>query len=443
MKVQYYTLSRHSRKTLEPDTFHRMPHEQTNWPFSAWLLRPYLNLTPYEQGPIHSRGIDAAYRQLTDIEMTVLPLQSHPSCVLRQTIIRENDLDQFTVQHPRELPDQLRTDRWQYLVECIEAYPDLCPEQQIRLVTLLARLGFYHLIIDLIPPDINDRISQDTYSARMAAKRCIAVHKLTPGKQIYVDILREIALSAPGDHHVRLLAATALIVFFGRKRSDIEDIRYWVKIAENEYWCLEPGTDWRDSVYASMYWRAVAFEPFNSGDRQATAEYLDQAEHYAYAVSANSEIQKIVRDENIHPLLETRRKEALWLRNLDLAYERARALVEHDPFDPKVHIQMGDVLLTRDDPIQALKAYRQAVFLGTPYTPFAWFMIGYCEEALGNLEEACYAYQSALRIDPWGITPAQRLIKVARRLNQPVLAQWAENILETVGIRYKLTRNVK
>ena len=152
---------------------------------------------------------------------------------------------------------------------------------------------------------------------------------------------------------------------------------------------------------------------------------MDVAEEYARSLHPADEVQKILADENLHPL-QSRTKEAIWLGDLDLAEQRARRMIEVDPLDPRARMEVGEVLVSKGDIVQAAEFYRSAAELGPPGTAIAWFMAGQCYESLDDPEHASDCYLATLRVDPLGISAAERLVDITKLTGNTALNRWAE-----------------
>lgn len=385
-------------------------------PLAAWLLQPYLDLAPAHTPPLHALGVEISYAQLVDEELPFFAPQTHPQARFRAVFLTETRLEAYRVEHPAQLANELRTRRWQRLVEIIEDAADATTELRLRLAVCLNALGLYGATTAVVRPVPDADIVRAPSAALLAMKRAHAAWKANPHETNERENVRVLELAArtrgAGQHHVRLRAAVTLAVYFAkRRRRDEAAVAKWRRVAAREYARLRPDEDWRDILYASAFWRGVSFLPFIAGDHEVTRRELDCAEAFARSADTSVEVRRMLADQNLHPLLETRTKEALWAGDRDLAVARARELVRLDPFDPKVHVALGDVL-GDDDVEAALASYRAAARLGPPFTALAYFRIGRCLERLDHAREACYAYQRALEADPLGATPRQRLAEL-------------------------------
>jgi hypothetical protein len=385
-------------------------------PLSGHLLRPYLDLSPIsdpDRHPAHCLGIEAAFAAAVDPDGPARPHQTHPPAHLRQSLLAEIGLPAYDVAVPGELPAALRTGRWQTIVELTERFGALPRRRQARLATLFDSIGLYSATARLVPEQDEDDIGTDRDAAVLALRRAHALRNIAPSSAAAgrrnEELLEYVAERGPGPH-TRLPAVITLVVMASQARSrDVERAGYFRKLAESLYGHLDPAGGYPDVLYASTYWRAVSFVPFIHRDAERTTAELDLAEHYARAFVPADRPQEMAWRQNMHTVLETRTKEALGIGDLDLALHRARELTELDQTDPKVHMELGDVHLSRDEPGEALEAYRRATQLGAPYTAFAHFMTGHCLELLGDRSGAALAWTSAIRADSGSFSGRARL----------------------------------
>jgi tetratricopeptide (TPR) repeat protein len=173
----------------------------------------------------------------------------------------------------------------------------------------------------------------------------------------------------------------------------------------------------------SRFYRAAAFVPQRRGDHAEVVRMMDQAEHFALALRPTTEAQKLLQLENLYPVMESRAKEALWLGDLDLALTRAERLVELDPFDSRVWLELGQVRLERNEWAAAAEAYAVAATLGPPSSAVGRHMAGVCFRHLGQPLLATFFFKAAIDVDPQAISPHD---EIQRLPNLPVLAPLKE-----------------
>jgi len=130
---------------------------------------------------------------------------------------------------------------------------------------------------------------------------------------------------------------------------------------------LHPETQWHDAIAVSAFWRAASFVPYLRGDKVRTSLQLDEAERLARLFEGSAAVHRLLVEQNLHPLLETRVREASAFGDLTLATSRAQEFARLDPLDGKVHIRLGDTYFATGATEDALAAYRAATVLGAPF----------------------------------------------------------------------------
>jgi len=131
--------------------------------------------------------------------------------------------------------------------------------------------------------------------------------------------------------------------------------------------------------------------------------------------------------ENLHALFESRTKEAMWLGDLDLALVRALRLVDVDPHDPKIWLELGQVRLRRKEHAPAAEAYLIAATLGSPATAIARHMAGVCFREIGQPILAAYFFTAALEVDPRAISPHDEIQALPDLPTFVALKEWSLN----------------
>jgi tetratricopeptide (TPR) repeat protein len=133
------------------------------------------------------------------------------------------------------------------------------------------------------------------------------------------------------------------------------------------------------------------------------------AERYARGAIAADAAQELKFRENLHPVMESRTKEALWLGDLDLALERALAVVDIDPYDSKAWLELGQVRLRRQELASAAETYAFAAVLGPPASAIARHMAAVCFRDLGQPLLAAFFFKAAVEVDPLAISPREQI----------------------------------
>jgi tetratricopeptide (TPR) repeat protein len=152
---------------------------------------------------------------------------------------------------------------------------------------------------------------------------------------------------------------------------------------------------------------------------------MDLAEHYALAMVPKSESQELIYLENLHPVFESRTKEALWLGDLNLALDRARRVIDLDPYDSKAWLELGQVRLRRNEYELAAEAYALAASLGPPGSAIGRHMAGLCFRELGQTLVAAFFFKDAIEIDPLAISPHDEIQRLPDLPVLTVLKEWS------------------
>ncbi len=404
--------------------------------FKTWLYRPFLDLGPWSSGPLHVYRVTFSISELEEEERGRYGLQRVLPSGFRRSLIHETGLTMYNLQTPLALPPELRTEPWKLLCQQLEAYEKLNASQRILVLQCLIALGFYRVVIELVNHHPPGEIWNEE-AAIIAYMRATARYVLHLDSQTdyAVTEFQNIAEQAPPGSLVRANALLHMVVQSARDAGDVEAVRFWARRALEEITAMQSHMDkFGYDLLLSRYYRAASFAPMLAGEHHRVREEMDIAERLARSLEPDSQRERILKLENLHPLLESRTKEALWLGDLELAEARARELVDTiDPYDPKPRIELGEVLLKRGKVAEAAEAYTLAAQLGPPGTAIAWFMAGQCYEHLEQPLRACHCYLAAHTADPLGISALRRLHSLAQQSGRTTLAGWAQRSLEALA----------
>lgn len=410
MKINYYTLR------------NQIKHSHT--PIQYNIYESFLNLSDESDGPLIAKGVLAAYNQVDDCNIDSLPIQFHPASKFRSELATSLGLAGLDIEDPRKLPIKFQTEKWEKLNYWLNNYSEFDEEKKYRIVTLLNRMGFYSITLDMIPDFDLEEISKDVMKARFAGKRQMALYKTKNNHNPKLDILSTVAKSTHQDFFVKLGAAISLIVD-SAKRKDLESAKRWSLIATEEFKRLNYDKNPVSYIQASCYFRAIAYIPFLEGDIQSLEHYMNLAYSYGNRFPKNNLTQQIIFKENLHPYYETSIKCSIWKKDIDEALDYSQKLIKLDPLDPKVYLHSGDVYRLKKDFLKAKNEYMQAYWLGYPFSNYSAFMIGYCYESVNLLEEACEWYTKSLEHEPNGISVLERLKFCSKKIGNTYLNNFA------------------
>ena len=121
-----------------------------------------------------------------------------------------------------------------------------------------------------------------------------------------------------------------------KARASFAQLDDWSKRLEMAFAAVKDGENgFTAQLFRSRFYRGMGFLPQAAGDREAMIRTMDIAERQARDLASTTAAEEILYRENLHAVLESRTKEALWLNDLDLAASRAAELTWVDPYDSK------------------------------------------------------------------------------------------------------------
>jgi tetratricopeptide (TPR) repeat protein len=407
-----------------------MPERTPRTSFSACHIATFLDLSKTEQCPLYVHRVENDAEDMVSERISRHNVQRLMLPSFRETATNDCGLPQYNVAHPNDLPEELTTQRWRLMCHYLRDIANLAPTSRLAVSRILLGLGFHEVLRKLIPSPIPDEIARDENVANLALVRAHAGSALSLDSASGLD-LREyelIAERAPNGSLPKLWAGLNLVVAAAKELRRVDLTARWSGEVHKMVTRLRPINEFDRALVFSRVHRGTAFHPFLQGKQNETITEMDQAEHYARLavnVAATPKEQLLAR-ENLMTALESRSKEALAFRDLDLAESRMREMVDLDRLDPKNFLELGDILARRGKIEEALNTYRWAVRLGPPATATACFMCGQCLERLGREAEAADCYLQVLACDPLGISAAERLVDVAKKLGWAVIAEWSQ-----------------
>jgi hypothetical protein len=157
---------------------------------------------------------------------------------------------------------------------------------------------------------------------------------------------------------------------------------------------------------------------------------MDLAEQYARGLKPETSAQELLYLENLHPVMESRTKEALWLGDHDLALARALEVTRLDPYDSKAWVELGQVRRIRKELPLAAEAYTLAGMLGPPASAIGRHMAGVCYRDLGQHTLAAFFSKETLEIDPLGFSPRDEIRKLPDVPALRALKEWSRSTVK-------------
>lgn len=400
--------------------------------FSSWLLRPFLDLGPLVIGPLYARAIQEYWRAFFRAQSPSFQLQRTLPPAFRTQLIAETGRPEYRVSDPRTLPRKLRTVRWQTVCDALDRWPDLHAERQCRLVVLLHSLCLYQPALALVPAMARRTLRRDERNVKLAYWRASAQYALGLPKRTsdYVtadlSVFETIVRDAPDAIPEAFNSAVKIFVHKVKVGAQLRELGKWAEKVERALADAIPRVDaFTGDLLASRGYRALGFLPQRRGDRAAIVPTMDLAERHALSMKPATRAQELLYLENLHPLMESRTKEALWLGDRDLALARARKVVELDPYDSKAWVELGELRMLRKEWEHAAEAYAVAGMLGPPACAVGRYMAGVCLRQLGQDLLAAFFFKETLEFDPFGISSRDSISSLPDLAVLEALKKWS------------------
>jgi tetratricopeptide (TPR) repeat protein len=398
---------------------------------AAWLLRPLIDLGPFAMGPLYAHGIESYWHAFEDPAAPVFCLQRALPRAFRVQLVNEVARSHFDVRDPRALPVDFRTQRWELMCQAMEGWNDLTSAQQCRLVLLLHGLGFYAPILTLVPEGGPPRLHTDPHREQLCYWRASAHYMIDLPNSVTdygaadMSTFESMAAARPPDSITAFNAAVKVFVHKSKVGAPMDELTKWrarVEKALDGTSQLDPFTR---QLLTSRFYRAVAFLPQRSGDSAEVVRLMDLAERHALQMTPSTSAEELLYLENLHPVMESRTKEALWLGDLDLALTRALKVIDLDPYDSKAWVELGEVRMRRAEYAPAAEAYVVAAMLGPPASAIARHMAGLCFKELGRDLMAAFFFKDAVEVDPLAISPRDEICELPEAKVLTVVKEWS------------------
>jgi tetratricopeptide (TPR) repeat protein len=404
--------------------------------FSTWLLRPYLDLGPFVAGPLHVVSIEEGWRSfVSPSDATFIPQRAMPPGFRIQ--LAEEAGKPYALSDPRELAEEFRTSRWRDLCDAMDGWEALPDDRKCRLASLLHSLCLYRALLTLIPDAGFDARHADPVTTELAFWRASAnfMHQQQKRSSNYVAadmaVFEDIALNGQDAVPACFNATAKVFVHKAKTGADLPDLAVWGKRFEDALAHAIAGMDeFAAELHTSRFYRGMGFLPQRAGDRKEVVRMMDLAERHALKMMPATSAQQLLYRENMHALMESRTKEALWLGEMDLALARTLKVIDVDPYDSKAWAEVGEVHYLREEWQQAAEAYAVAAMLGPPASAVGRHLAGVCLRKLDQGGLAALLFKSALDFDPLGISPRQEILNLPDIPVLKALKEWSRSTTE-------------
>lgn len=398
--------------------------------FSTWLLRPYLDLAEFNGGPLHAQNIEACWHSFVEPDSPAFIPQRALSPGFRIQLAREAG-QAYAVTDPRQLPENLRSDRWRRLCDALDNWSLLPADEKCRLASLLHSMCIYLPLLELIPHDHVEAGRADPDTLRLVFWRASAhyIHHLPERTSDYptadMSVFEDIALNAPAVVPECFNATAKVFVHKAKNRCKIADLLTWSNRLEKALVRAIAGADeFTTGLFTSRFYRGLGFLPQLTGDKNEVERTMDLAESHARNIKPGTHARHLLYRENLHAVMESRTKEALWLGDQDEALSRSFKVIEVDPCDSKAWAELGEIHYLRQEWKEAAEAYATAAMLGPPASAIGRYMAGLCFKKLGLDMLAALFFKDTLECDPLGISPRHRINELPKVAVLDALKYW-------------------
>lgn len=383
---------------------------------APWLLRPFIDLGPLARGPLYARGVEEYWRAFIEPKLPQFALQRTLPSPFRSQLVRETGEPRYEVRDPRHLPASLQTERWKMMCDALDHWGDLSMRARCGLAALMHSLCLYEPVLELVSSPEADTCTDDPCAIELAYWRESARYVLGLPQRVAdyrsadLSAFELIARNPPVSAQAAFNAAVKVFVHKAKIGAPVAELGRWAKLLERVLADAVARSDaFTGTLLTSRYYRAMGFLPQKRKDRAGVVRMMDLAEHHARAMKPATSAEELRHLENLHPVLESRTKEALWLGDSGLALARARQVVDLDPYDSKAWVELGEVYMRRREWESAAEAYVVAAMLGPPASAVGRYMAGVCFREIGKDFLAAFLFKETLEVDPLGISPRDQI----------------------------------
>lgn len=310
---------------------------------------------------------------------------------------------------------QGNSEQMNWLSEKLKQITHMSIHQKTLFSRLLGSLGFYHEALQVLPKldkSVHWSIEEEyAFCTELFFQNIVCA----PTNNFPYDKL-EFAFNkisqAPETLRMRL-SLTILGSVFSGQRKNLFQLKLWrdrgFKILE---FILENQNfdDFEKEILTSRFYRAVSFYPFLIQDHTTLLKEAEICEFYARNLKPENEKQRLLKKENLFPMLESMSRIYHRLGEKSHGLDLMKEIVDQiDPYDAKAWLQFADLNEKLGLLEQAKKAYQKACSFGVPLGGISWYRMGRLLEKMGDIESAQTCYWRSIKYCPKGISPLKRL----------------------------------
>ena len=189
-------------------------------------------------------------------------------------------------------------------------------------------------------------------------------------------------------------------------------------------------------------YRGIPMSPFFNKDK--TLEYLKLANEILEGINPESELDELVKRENLYTLYLTMSKYYLYQEiNEDMFFKYQNKMIELDPYDSTPFCELGLYCLKQKNFSQAEIYFEKCVLLGPPSLAMSYYYLGESFENQGQTIKALEAYDSCFKYDPEAISPLLKKFEILRSLDSIKAYSIARQILDSTDLYEQLSEDEK
>lgn len=408
--------------------------------FHERLFSSYLNLsTPLTLSPLHCYGPLFASREL--IEERELPrIQATVMPSFRSELYKVAGMYSHCRYKVQNLEESMQTDEWRYLVDYIGNYQILSTKSKAVVLRLLCKLCMYDQVLCL-----ENGFSQACATDQAIVEMCywVSVAKYAlwlDGRHsdYSINLFKEVREISKRPCLSRIDATYQMVVQSVKHQYDLQATEYWQDVHAKELDNIQGEvSDFVFGQLKSRFHRVGGFIPQMKEDKVAVASEMELAEKAArdlfkYQSSSDErlDVYQICAKEMLHPVLESRTKEALWLGDIEKAHSRVVEMTKISPTDSRAFLQLGEVLIEMEKYNEAIRAYQRAAIVAPPGGEVAHFMLAQLNKRNGDSTEAVNNLIKSISWDIEGVSSVEMLKEEVDSDHDlfEVLNDWIEEI---------------
>lgn len=399
-----YTRAEAARETASA------PHgRQLEFNRLALFWRPIIDLTDSEYASMRYQFVAPVASWLKEPETARWPLFARIAVSgLRHQVVKHAGLIEYMCEDPSDLPVELRTDRWQVLVDAIARFGNLSYKQKTLVMFQLAQLSLCRFAISLAGVVRATGEPEHDWYAHMVGR----IYARYPGGfRLAVPLFEDIARTTPDP----VLAVQACFQGIGHSLRNSKELEVASKFHLMGRGIVEKRLSggWHADLAQSRFHRSIALLRLRQQRYDEIAEEIEAAHAFGDRAlgAAEDDIARLVATENRRIIVESQIKAARipqYRERVDVA-DRCRELLEIDPFCQYTRLIVGEGFATIGDFAEAARWYSLAGELATAAGALGWFRAAQCFDHLGDRWSALNAIAHCLELDP-DVVEARRYI---------------------------------